>query len=118
MPPDIPAWTSVVRQSVAAIADETLQGRAWFGIGSEISSPDEMFNQFFNDAAIEEFLRRTDNGLNKVELDAGRHLVELMNELADQTPEFIPPASLIDDPRWERIRQAAARFLALLSAEK
>lgn len=111
---DVKAWRRVVEQVVDGLADEALQRRAWFGVGPEESSPDEEFCMFFGDAAIEEFLDRDDVGLSASQLAAGRHLLKLMRELSDQTPDHIEPADLIDDPRWRRVRQAAARFLKLL----
>ena len=117
MPIDLSAWRKVIEQTVDGIADESYQRRSWFGLGPEISSPDEEFNTFFGDAAIEEFLQRDDTGLNDLQIEAGRYLVKLMNDLARQTPEHIEPADLIDDPRWKRIREAAARFSALLAID-
>jgi hypothetical protein len=115
MPPNLSAWRKVIEQTVAGIADEDYQRRSWFGLGPEISSPDEEFNRLFGDAAIEAFLGRDDNGLNDLQAEAGRHLVKLMNDLSGQTPQHIEPADLIDDPRWKRIREAAGRFSALLA---
>jgi hypothetical protein len=116
MPVNLSAWLQVIKQTVGAIADEDLQRRSWFGLGPEISNPDEEFNALLGDAAIEEFLRRDDTGLNDLELEAGRHLAGLMRNLSNQTPEHIEPGDLIDDPRWKTIREAAARFSALLAA--
>jgi len=112
---DLNAWRSVVRQVVMAISDEKFQRRAWFGVGPEVSSPDEEFCKFFGDAAIEDFLKRSDNGLNKQQLDAGKHLLTLMRKLSDETPNHIQPSSLIDDPRWQEVREAAAQFSTLLA---
>jgi hypothetical protein len=111
---DVKAWRQVVEDVVGGIADEAEQRRSWFGIGPEESSPDEDFCQFFGDAAIEEFLERRDTGLSKKQIEAGRHLLKLMRALADETPDHIEPANLIDDPRWQKIREVAARFHTLL----
>jgi len=116
MPVNLDTWRRLIERVVGGLADEALQRRAWFGIGPEESSPDEEFCMFFDDAAIEEFLERDDNGLNDQQLQAGKHLVKLMNDLADQTPEHIEPENLIDDPRWEEIRMTAACFHRLLRA--
>ena len=113
---DLDTWRNVVKQVVGGIADEALQRRAWFGIGPEVSSPDEEFCQFFDDVAIEEFLARADTGLDAKQLKAGKQLLKLMRELSDQTPEHIMPSDLIDDPRWRKIRETAARFHKLLQA--
>lgn len=109
------AWRTVVEQVVGGIADEDLQRRAWFGKGPEEFSPDEAFNQFFGDAAIDDFLARPNNGLNEEQIRSGRHLLDLMKRLSDETPQFIKPEDLIDDPRWRRIREAAQQFLDALS---
>jgi hypothetical protein len=116
MPPDYKAWRAVVRQVTNGLADEALQRRAWFGVGPEISSPDEMFNQFFDDAAFEEFLSRVDSSLNAKQLEAGRRLLKLMTELSDETTQHIEPSTLIDDPRWRQIRLAASEFRSLLDS--
>lgn len=112
---DMAAWRRVVEQVVSGIADADAQRRAWFGIGPEQGSPDEEFNQFFGDAAIEEFLARGDTGLRNEQLKAGQHLLELMKKLSVETPQHIEPEDLIDDPRWHEIREAAAQFLTRLS---
>jgi hypothetical protein len=112
---DLNTWRTVIKQAVDGIADEAMQRRAWFGIGPEVSSPDEVFCQFFDDAAIEDFLKRSDTGLNDLQLQAGKYLTKLMRELSKQTAEHIDPSNLIDDPRWRKVREAAARFATLLA---
>src|SRR6185295_14328021 len=114
MTTDLDAWRKVLADVVDSIADEDLQRRAWFGLGPEVWSPDEAFCQFFGDAAIEEFLDRHDTGLSEPQRKAGRDLIAMMRELSDQTPEHLKPSELIDDPRWRKIRKAAARFHKLL----
>jgi hypothetical protein len=115
MPIDLNSWRNVIKQVVDSIADENLQRRAWFGIGPEVSSPDDEFNAFFGDAAILEFLARDDTGLNDLQREAGRYLAKLMCDLSNETPDRIEPYSFIDDPRWKKIREAAARFSTLLA---
>ena len=112
---DVAAWKGVIKQVVGGLADEAAQRRAWFGTGPEVSSPDDDFCAFFGDVAIEDFLERDDAGLTAKQREAGLHLVSLMRALARETPTHIDPAQLIDDPRWQRVREAAARFSASLS---
>jgi len=116
MPLDLKSWRKTIEQVVGGIADEALQRRAWFGIGPEESSPDEEFCMFFDDAAVPEFLERDDTGLNEEQVRAGKDLVKLMGELADQTSEHVEPKDLIDDPRWQEVRKAASRFHKLLKS--
>jgi hypothetical protein len=111
-------WRKVVEQGTDGVADEKVQRRAWFGIGPEESSPEETINQFLGDAAIREFLGHKDSGLNDQQIESGRNLVQLLEELLKDLPrrsKFIDPSMLIDDPRWKEIRKAATRFSMLLS---
>jgi hypothetical protein len=114
MPVDMRAWRKALFEVVDSIADEELQRRSWLGSGPEEWSPDEAFCQYFGDAGAEEFLGRTDTGLSQRQIEAGRELTALMRQLSDETPAHIKPADLIDDPRWRKIREAAARFRVLL----
>jgi len=113
---DLKSWRNVIEQVVGAIADESLQRRAWFGIGPEMSSPDEHVCQFLGDAAIEDFLDRNDAGLSEPQIKAGRHLIKLMRDLLKETSGRLDRSELIDDPRWRNIREAAASFYKLLQA--
>src|SRR4051812_21121348 len=109
---DIRAWRRVLEEVVGSIADEGLQRRAWFGLGPEIWSPEEAFNQLFGDAAIKEFLVR-DTGLDDQQIESGWRLVRLMDELSKRLPKhpsLIDPSQLIDDPSWKEVREAAAQF--------
>ena len=118
MPVNIEAWRKVVEQTVDGIADEEFQRRAWFGVGPEESSPEETINQFLGDAAIREFLGRADTGLNDQQIESGRNLIILIEDLLKGMPKgykFFDPSKLIDDPKWKEIRKAATLFLALLS---
>ena len=114
MPMDMNIWRNNIRQAVDSIADEQYQRRAWFGGGPEESSPTEEYCMLFDNGAIEDFLCRNDAGLNQYQIDSGKHLVELMNQLSKTVPKHINPSDLIDDPRWVKIRQAAKDFLAML----
>jgi len=113
----MPAWRKVVEQVVRGLADEDMQRRAWFGVGPEVSSPGEEFNAFFDDAAIEAFLARSDNGLSALQLEAGRNLVNQMLVYSERLPECPDASEVFDDPVWSEIRRAAARFSKLLSAD-
>src|SRR5438477_8946197 len=87
--PDMKLWLFNVKNAVDEIADEELQRRMWFGAGPEIGTPSEAFNRFFSDAAIKEFLQRPDTGLDHRQLEALRHLMNMMRELSDETPQNI-----------------------------
>lgn len=109
---NVTAWRRVVKGVVEGIVDEAMQRRAWFGAGPEIASPGEAVDQFFGDAAIEDFLARSDNGLDEAQTAAGRRLVALMEDLLKETKpeEWMDPDYMIANPRWKAIRAAASEF--------
>lgn len=112
MTADINTWRQLVKDAVESIADEALQRRAWFGAGPEVYSPTEAIEQFFSNAAIEEFLTRPDNGFDDAQTTAGWRLVRLVEGLLEETPyeQWSDPSYLIDEPRWKAIRTAAGEF--------
>ena len=114
MAADMKVWRKVLLQIVEAVADEEFQRRAWFGIGPEQSSPGETVNQFFSNAAFQDFLARHDNGLSREQTNAGRQLYDLMERFISNTPVHLKPEQVIDEPRWGEIRQVAKRFLELM----
>lgn len=111
---DIIVWRHLVEDAIRSIADESMQRKAWFGFGPEVSSPSEVINGFYSDAAIENFLDRDDNGLNQQQLAAGQRLYQLMEKFMEQIPKYPKPESVIDNPQWNEIRNAASQFLDLL----
>jgi len=115
--PNFEGWRKIVEQTVRGIADADLQKRAWFGSGPEVSSPDEMINQFFGDAAMEDFLDYPGVNLSPIQLTLGRHLLELMVRLSNGTPNSVDPTTFFDDPRWAEIRKAAQAFSSSLTTK-
>lgn len=115
MPVNMAIWRENVRSIIEDISEEAKQRRAWFGIGSEIWSAGDAFINFFDDFAVDEFIERPDCGWNDEQIRVGRRLSQLMRKLSDETPEFIEPDELIDDPRWIEIRGVASQLLRLLS---
>ena len=99
-----------------SIADEAEQRRAWFGIGPAGDSPIELFCGYFDNAAVESFLRRADNGLTGEQTAALSRLTEMMDALSG--PETDDPHVLIDDPRWQAVREQASMTLKLLDAQR
>jgi hypothetical protein len=113
---DFQTWRESVTDIAKQIADAEFQRRAWFGMAHDaVSSPDEMYNQLFGDAQIEQFLAMYKHKLSLEQLKAGETLVRTMNEYADQTPEHLDPSVLIDDPAWQEIRDAAAAFVTSIT---
>lgn len=116
MPVDMKLWRNQIRDEVDSVADEAEQRRGWFGIGQVGDSPTELFCGYFDDAAVESFLRRADNGLTSEQAAALSQLTEMMDALSG--PETDDPHVLIDDPRWQAVREQASVTLKLLDGQR
>lgn len=107
----IERWRHVVFDAIEAVSNLDLQKRAWFGVGTEQSSPDEMINQLLGDAALEDFLRLESNDMSEEQIRVGWELLRETNLFVDGTPDFLKPADVINDLRWVNIRMLATAFL-------
>jgi hypothetical protein len=113
---DFQKWRESVSEIASQIADAEFQRRAWFGKGhDEVSSPDEMYNQLFNDAQFEQFLAMYKHKLTGEQLVAGETLVRTMKDFANQTAAHLDPFAVIDDPAWQKIRNAARAFVTSIT---
>lgn len=100
-------------QLIATIGDEQFQRDAWFGKGPFVSSPGEMFCQYFDDLCAEEVIAEEMNNLSKSQADALRLLNVEMNSFSEASDEQLDAAKTFTDPRWEKIRQIARSTAAL-----
>lgn len=89
------------------IADENYQKLAWFNRHEEQSSPDELINQLFGDYMFDDFIDSKDLNISEITRDLSRAFSLSLNRFCKQTPEFLDPQKVLDDPRWHRIREDA-----------
>ena len=110
MPIEPAEWTTLITDSVDRLADRNYQERAWFDKSNEVSSPDEMFCQLFDDLDFESYLRSEAIRLTERQRELGRVLEARMNHYANRTPSILDPYTVINDPEWDEIRKAAQDF--------
>ncbi len=97
-------------------ADRTYQQRAWFGHGPKRDSPDELLCTSLDDLVFEQFLVHPK--LSQGERTAASHLYKTVEAYADGTPKTLKPSEVIDDPRFESVRTAAAEFLKVAQGDQ
>lgn len=106
-------WKQLIYESCSRIADKKYQSRAWFGLGSEVSSPEELYCELFDDLLFEEFLESKESNLSQEHRNIGLLLKDTLNDYPLKDDDFIDPQIVIDDPKWEEVRKLAKRFLEL-----
>jgi hypothetical protein len=107
---DFAVWRHNVITAAKRASDRTYQERAWFGHGPELDSPDELLCTFLDDLVFEQFLVHPK--LSPSEQTAASHLYTTV-EAYVSSPKTLKPSDVIDDPRFERVRTAAAEFLKI-----
>ena len=113
---DFTVWRQNVINAAKRAADRTYQERGWFGHGPERDSPDELLCTFLDDLVFEKFLVHP--RLSQTERTATPHLYKTVEAYADCTPKMLKPSDVIDDPRFEGVRTAAAEFLKIARADQ
>jgi len=108
-------WKRHIINVTRAISDEEYQRRTWFGADSEISSPDEMICNVFDDYLLPEFIREHRHRLTESELLSAERFLAAMEQFADSTPKHLDPDTVFRDERWQRIRTLAREMLVAWS---
>ena len=107
-------WRKNACEIIGAVADENFQRSAWFGKGRHVSSPEEVYNQIFDDLDIKQFIASPDVSLNDLQKTAATRLVDKMEYFDRLVGPNLPPDKVIDHPVWREIREAAQRVLDVL----
>ena len=97
---------------ISEFADEDFQRRSWFGIGPEVSSPDEMCNQI-DDLLLHEWIEKNS-------LSMSQNLREYLNNFlisAERLPESQSPLESFSSLDWCLIRSKASVLRDLLIKE-
>lgn len=105
-------WDENVLNLFADFADGELQLRSWFGIGPEVSSPEEMYCQI-DDFLVAEWLEA-----NKVDISSFLHIyiTDFLQEL-DDLPNDLGPWDTYTSPEWQKITLKARVIEARLKFE-
>lgn len=105
-------WKRQIKEVVRHISDREYQQDTWFGGGTRVSSPEELYCGLFDDALFERFLDENRHLLTPRQLAAGNLLKTKMEEY--NVSELADPAEVIDGPEWQGVRSAATNFLRAL----
>ncbi len=106
-------WLNVTCSVLDAIADRDVLHDAWSGKSNYPTSPEEIYNEVFSDAFLGEYAR-PELGLDEAQKAAGKAFIDSMEYFDSIGGPELPWQEVIDHPDWVKVREAAARFLALL----
>jgi hypothetical protein len=104
-------WQSKIMATVEHIASREYQSWAWFGLSDSVSSPDELFNELFDDLTFHSFFKKYSGEFTEDQKLAWKDLEGRLQSYAETTSETMNPQTVFADPRWEAIRNSAHSFL-------
>ena len=109
-------WLEIIRRELVDIADRNFQEKAWFNPGPDgpVSSPTEMISMLldtydFDHGAQELYLDLTD-----AQRAACADFGKMLQTFGRGRKKQLTDRQILDDPEWEKIRQAAAELLKIL----
>jgi hypothetical protein len=106
-------WLKVACDVLDGIADRDVLRDAWSGKSGYSTTPEEIYNEVFSDAHIDGYAD-PDLALDEAQKAAGKEFVDRMEDFDKIGGPELPWQEVIDHPGWIKVREAAARFLALL----
>jgi len=111
-------WIVQILDVVEEIASREIQERAWFGIGPEVSSPDEIYNQLFDDNTCDLVFEKYAATFTPQQTVAWNDLRRKLEEYGEESEELDDPHRVVNDPEWQKVRESAARFIMAFETSK
>jgi hypothetical protein len=108
-------WTSKIVDVARDIASRDFQERSWFGIGPEVSSPNELYNTLFDDCTLDLFLETYGASLTAQQRIACANLKSQLEQYDEHRHRLDDPRQVLNDPEWQEVRQVAVRFVEAFS---
>jgi hypothetical protein len=103
-------WLAYILEIVRAIASREHQEKVWLGPRPEINWVGDLYNdlgeEFFDD-----FFKRYSDGFTVEQLTAWNQFKQRFENYGDTLPSYPDPRMVINDPDWQRVREAATRFV-------
>ena len=105
-------WQRLILEALQELSDASFQDRAWRRReGSEISSPNEVVNQLFDDSGLGDLL---EDGL--VFSEQADSTLQQLSRYIDTIDFERPVDDLLVDERWTKVRELAAQARAEVHA--
>lgn len=105
-------WLNSILEVAKETASRDFQREAWLSGRPSTSSPTEIYNQLFDDYTFDLFYETYSAGFTPGEDTAWREFKSQLESYGNKYDEFPNEKVVFDDPDWQLVREAAARFVA------
>jgi hypothetical protein len=107
-------WLEIVRPVIQDFSDRAFQERAWFNRGPEVSSPTELICNLLDDFSFDRTSQDPSFALSAEQRTACLRFAQMVRTYSRAHQGHLNEHEVIDDPDWDKIRQAAADLLKVL----
>jgi hypothetical protein len=105
-------WLSNLLEAAADIADKQHQELRWLAPDAYAwERPEELIN-VLDDCVFEGFIEEYSPTFSEEQSRTALDWRDELSRYSDATPQWLDPAEVLADPRWESIRHKAAAFVA------
>ena len=104
-------WLNALLAVAREAASREFQQEAWLSGRPSASSPTEIYCQLFDDYTFDLFHETYSKGFSSQQLIAWREFKEKLERFGSKYDQFPHEQVVFDDPDWQLVREAAARFV-------
>jgi len=105
-------WLNSILEVAKETASREFQQEAWLSGRPSTSSPTEIYNQLFDDYTFDLFHETYSAGFTPEQNTAWQEFKNQLESFGNKYDEFPNERVVFDDPDWQLVREAAARFIA------
>ena len=109
-------WLNSILEVAKEAASREFQQEAWLSGRPSTSSPTEIYNQLFDDYTFDLFYETYSKTFTPKQGTAWREFKNELESYGDKYNELPNERVVFDDPDWQSVREAAARFVAAFAS--
>jgi hypothetical protein len=108
-------WLACIIDGARNIASRDYQEEAWFPNQKFFSSPGEVYEVLMEDCTADLFFETYGNAISDAQMQSWKELKLQLQRYYDKMPPHPDPRSVLEDPEWALVRQAAQKFVTAFS---
>ena len=105
-------WLGKILEVAKETASREFQEETWLSGRPSTSSPTEIYNELFDDYTFDLFFETYSKDFTPDQTVAWTGFKRELDRYGNKFPEFPNERIVFEDPDWQLVREAAARFVA------
>lgn len=111
-------WLDRILEVAKETASREFQKESWLSGRPSTSSPTEIYNQLFDDYTFDLFFETYSKEFTPDQTSAWTNFKCELEKYGAKFPILLDERVVFEDPDWQLVRQAAARFVAAFEREQ